>query len=515
MKNLIFKIITLVLISGFSFGLFAQTATIEDVRRREFRGISPILNESNNLVEGYYSFYITAKESKGMRNFVFALFDKNLKLIKNTSISITKRSMMDASSYNGKYFLFVFNDPLKKSIYYITVDRKGNIIKRVDETADKIRLATSDVYAADDGFFLIKPIKEKKNGYEIEKVDEQLNIQWNKKFVPEKGIISVEAIESSGDKIFVIQKVAPSILNQKSSKGELVCLASNSGDILFNYPLFDGTVTCQPSSFLIDKDKNIVVGGMYFDGERWDNVNSDGIFFLSLNELGEKVAFSTMSWKDGLQYSLKDTEGSLRIGSKPKVIFHEITQYKDGSYQVIGETFQKNLNLLPRGIADVRSAITGLYIGDMSEQGMITTLEIMDFILFNFSTEGKITSLYNLPKENTKVYLYPPYTTAGGLYLAKLLKAYGMFNFGFTIKRNNNGEDQNLLVSRNLTKKDRNIRIQNLDPKKRSEEINIPLEKKWVKGYIGVAPNTDNKICIYFYNQKEKKVSLKLESFDL
>ncbi|MCH8905989.1 MAG: hypothetical protein IH840_02780 [Candidatus Heimdallarchaeota archaeon] len=89
----------------------------------------------------------------------------------------------------------------------------------------------------------------------------------------------MEDVEAGEDRIIVIQ-ITKAKLFSKKVKAELVCLSSEEGSILYKYPLFDQEVTGIPSAFLIDKDKNVVTGGMYFNGEKWSNTNSDGIFFL-------------------------------------------------------------------------------------------------------------------------------------------------------------------------------------------------------------------------------------------
>ena len=74
MKKLIFGLL-------FLFGatnLIAQSAEIQDVRKREFRGVKPIINQVDNSIEGYYAFYVNEKVGGGMVNFVLSIFDPQL-----------------------------------------------------------------------------------------------------------------------------------------------------------------------------------------------------------------------------------------------------------------------------------------------------------------------------------------------------------------------------------------------------------------------------------------------------
>ena len=78
---------------------FAQSVEIVDVRKKEFKGVHAIVNEITKEVEGYYSFYINEKVGKGMINFVIAIFDVELKLVKKTPITISKRSVISHVPY--------------------------------------------------------------------------------------------------------------------------------------------------------------------------------------------------------------------------------------------------------------------------------------------------------------------------------------------------------------------------------------------------------------------------------
>lgn len=158
------KLLLLVLLSIVSItAIQAQSAEITNVRRREFRGVFPIINKATNEVKGYYTFYVNEKVGGGMVNFIVDIFDNELNLLKETPITITKYSSVDGAEFNGTDFLFVFNDFMKKKLTYVTMDANGEIIKQKVITEEKRYAATADVYTAQDGFFIVKPIK-KKNG---------------------------------------------------------------------------------------------------------------------------------------------------------------------------------------------------------------------------------------------------------------------------------------------------------------------------------------------------------------
>jgi hypothetical protein len=502
MKSILYLLIMAFIATGPL--VYGQTAEIRDVRKNEFRGVYPIINKMTKVPQGYYTFYVNEKEGDGMVNFIIAIYDLELKLIKQTPISITKNSTVDGSEYNGEDFLFVFNDVRKKAITYVTVDTKGDIIKRRDIIAEKMAAATADVYPSNNsGFYIVKPIKEKKWGYSVERVNRNLETQWEKRFMPEKGFVTVDAVESDEDKIIIIQNVRPAITSSKA-KAEFVCLSDATGDLLFNYSLFDGASTAQPSAFLIDKDKNIITGGMYFEGERLDGVNSDGIFFLKLSPKGEKMAYSKIDWDNGIQEVLQKSKKGISISSKPKVYFQDIAQGSDGGYQVISETFQKNIQMVSVPLKDL---ISGRFMGCMNcDDSKPVTFEVMDFMFFNFDKEGKLANMNLIEKEHTKVSVYYPYNRNGGLAMAKWVDKLGWFNYAFVTDL---PSGERLLVSSNFAYADAYIGLNTIKAGEVSQMEKIPVDKRSAKGgQLQCMRSNPGSLCISLFDKKEQIVYL-------
>jgi len=511
MRKILLLLITVVTV--ISFSAYSQTAEIHDVRKNEFRGVYPIINKQTKEPQGYYTFYVNEKAEKGMVNFMIAIFDLDLKLIKQTPITITKHSNVDGSEYNGEDFLFCFNDIRKKKITYVTVDNGGNIIKQKDVQEEKRYAATADVYPSNNGgFYIVKPIKEKKWGYSVERVDRNLNTLWEKQYMPEKGIIMVEAVESDKDKIIVIQAQREALMSRKT-KAEFICLSDKTGDQIFKYSLFDGVDTAIPTSFLVDDEKNIITGGMYFEGEKMDNTNSDGIFFLKLTPNGEKLAYDKIDWDKGIQEVIQKTQKGISISSKPKVYFQDIVQGVDGNYHIISETFQKNYQLMSSGLKD---AITGRFIGNLNSDGKPVTFEIMDFLLFDVSKNDlKLVGMNIVEKEHTKISVYPPYNGYNGLAMARIVDKFGWFNYAFTT-HTQSGNDR-ILVSSNTAISEPYIGLNTIKSGQVSTMKKIPVDKKKTKGSscVGCMRGRKGNICVYTYDKKEQTVSLYIEKIPI
>jgi len=117
MKYLLFSVMFLVL-GFFSYG---QQTEIHDVKKRNFRGVSPIMNEQTNECKGYYTYYLDEKVGKGEFRFIIRIYDLDLKLIKETPIVMAKRTTLIGSTFNGKDFLFAFRNLKDRASVYITM----------------------------------------------------------------------------------------------------------------------------------------------------------------------------------------------------------------------------------------------------------------------------------------------------------------------------------------------------------------------------------------------------------
>jgi hypothetical protein len=219
------------------------------------------------------------------------------------------------------------------------------------------------------------------------------------------------------------------------------------------------------------------------------------------------MASKKQSWDNGIQKAIKDVaKKSVAISSKPKVYFHSIVQGADGGYQIIGETFRKNLALANVALSD---AITGRFIGDMNANingNNPVTFEVMDFIIFNYDNNGTLTNVNIIEKEHTKVSCYYPYQGYGGLALARAVAKFGFFNYAFMMTMPDS--KQEFLVSANFSKNPY-IGFNTIVAGEVSQQKSIPVDKRTIKGGgIGVMPAQPGNVGVYIYDKKEQTVLL-------
>lgn len=510
MKKNFILLALLALVSTFAF---AQTAQITGVSKKEFRGVKPILNK------GYYTFYVNEKASKGMVEFMLEIYDLDLKMIKKTPILITKNSAMIGGEFNGRDFLFAFSDPVKKQNTFASIDMDGNIIKQEVRQNKKMATAgTTQIFPSMDGegFFVTQLVKEKKWGYSVEKLDRNLSALWEKTTSNDKGIVMIEAAEAGNGKLVLVTAERPSMLSNKVF-GKIVCIDGGTGKLQYEQPLYDGQRTGIPSAIMIDSEGNVVTAGMYFDGEKWDATNSDGVFFMKLSSAGKKLMYNHVDWDKGIQDKLKATSRKFAIGSKPKVLFHEIIEAGNDGYQVIAETFRKTMK------AGTMLAMAGG--GNSSDVPWGFT--VMDYVIFNYDKNGEPNYIDKIEKPYKSGYVPGSIANMGGVSLAYYMKKYKMFTYEFTTKLKDT--DKQVIVYTNfedagLGNGTPYIGVSTLQMGKESVTNKMPLSKKLAKFTTGGNPedmrtgaiqSKPGYVCMYYYDKKTETINLALEELKL
>lgn len=521
------KITTIFLALFISMLGFAQDVIIEDVNGREFKGVKALIDPTTNEAKGYYTFYRLEKKGKGIATFNLGLYDNDLKLIKNVTYDVNKFTIISSSVFNGKDFMFIFDEP-GKSMKYATVSMTGEKIADKAMEAQKRWFASTMVYPAEGGFFIVDALKEKDEegkrlGYKIAKVDNKLNQIWEAKYAPESGMNYVENIKSVNDKLYVIHGESAKVVFSMNAKMKvdksLKCINSTDGKEMFSYKLFDGTHTTEPTSYFLEENGNVALGGMFFEGQKQSSKNSDGVFFTLLDAKGTQLSSAKYPWDGELQGLMKKSKKGFKIGGKPKAYFHKIVKSNDGKYQIISELFMKSVRVVPGGTAGtamkVGMAASGRMIGSFSNENgeFLTTLEVMDLMIFEFDAKAALTGVNVVEKEHTKVFLGEPYTGMTGLAVADVVNDFGFFNYKFTY---NNGTEEFMVLS-NFTKKDPHIGFVKMDGVMSADENypRIPFKFQPKKGRLMVSKGSNNRVMISAYDKKADQIWMYLDNIKL
>ncbi len=433
MKKMTYQVLAICIAILFIKNLSAQNITLEDVSSRSFSGVHVMEGK------GYYTFYFGEKtETKGMANFVLELFDLNLNHTKTVTIEMTKFSELSGSAFSDNTFLFSFADQMKKTATWVTIDENGNTIDKKVEEDIKMSLLSPDnyptIYPIGNGeFVVIKPIKEKKIGYNLERIDAHFNAKYETSYSPEKGSFKVLDSEVKDNKIFVLKEFKPSILT-RDFENKIICYDLATGTETYSYNLFDGQDSGFPFILKAGDNGTVTTSGMFFKGDKFDGKNSDGIFYLTLDAEGKEQAYGKTSWKF-VQDLIKGDFSSALIGGKTKVLVEDIITHDDGTYSILGETFRKseNPNMVGNNLMKASLGMGSNTAGTSGNQD-VDGFTIMDFVLFNYNKAGVLTGLDKIEKPTKDLIIKGEVANWNALSVALFLKKADIFTYQYQVK---------------------------------------------------------------------------------
>jgi hypothetical protein len=376
-----------------------------------------------------------------MANYVLSLYDKDMKLIKTTELEITKYSELAGSAFSGKYFLFVFADATKKTRSTFILDNQGNVSNQKVEKDVPARLLTAenfpDIHVLNEAeFLLVRAEKDKKFGYQIERVDTSLNTKWAKTYVPEKGIWSIEDSKMGNGTLYLLRDEKPNALWGDKHRYAVQGINIENGELLFTTELSRDGDMGFPSFIRVGTDGTVATGGMYFNDGNYDEKNSDGFFFALINGDGSMRSFMKSDWKK-VRDEYKDAWVNEFIGGKTRILVEDVLIKKDGTYMIIAEAFRKSMNPSNTGGGDegilrkaskLQTSGLGGFISSKPDNGE-RGFTVMDFVFMNFDNQGKFTGISKVSKTSSEAVIRGSLARMPALAMAQALSKRKFFSY--------------------------------------------------------------------------------------
>ena len=505
----------------FTASIFAQSIQIDNVKGRKFNGVKPILDNKGESVSGYYTYYMVEKGDKGMRTLEFSIIDKEVTKVTKTNIDLHRTSTLNNTVFNGKNFLISYDDRKNKQIVFTTLDLDGNVVATDKISAEKRRTAFSVVYPAanGEGFYVVRPalVKNRVRGHYLEKIDNNLKVQWKIEDVTEKGYIGIATLVNNKDRVVVWREHGSGI---KKLNPQIVCYDAATGKEIFSRNGFDGESTIMYNQIRIDDENNIVCGGPYVDGAKYKVVNNTGVYLLKLSKDGKEDFYTKIVTKTEIQPLLKAVSKGAALGSKDKLWIEDVV-FDGDEIVVISEMFRKNFNPKPMAFQTPRDLITGKWIGDINYRdqngkAQKVTFEIMDYILFKFTTNGELKKIKPIAKDQyNKLTVYYPYVGLYGMSMAAVVDRLGWFDYSFTTELADG--ERVMVCSNNAEARKPQVFTYGLKGNFTKSEINLKQDAKvnldeGRVSYFKVMRNEGSKIGVAYYQRKLKRITVNVES---
>ena len=430
--------------------LNAQSVQIDEATRDGFDGLRKMSND------GYYIQFATEWTEglkKGSAKVRIIMMDNELNITNDVWVT-TRRGNIDDVAFNGENFMVMVSGQ-DRSRTFMIIDKEGKTVaeKVLEKQKGTFWNSTTRKRAGyilpvdESDFLVITFLKESRVGYSITRYNNELDILYSKEQIPEKKKLYPTDFFIEGDRLNVLEFITPDLSDY--FEYHVASFDLNTGNEVYKQRLQQpGEKTSGYATFIKNGgDGKVMTGGMYFDGQRVQEANSDG-FFAAVIEPDGNTKFSFTDWKN-VKSDLKDEGTSGLLGGKTKTFMHDIAVNADGSFTLIGETYRKG-DADMAGNKNKTLAVAGK-LGGIGGKGSNDELDIAvtvsGFALMNFSKEGSFTSVdkiierptITIIKNTTDPEDLPTSGQRKGLNVANILNNNGYFPYRFVAE---NGDDK-------------------------------------------------------------------------
>lgn len=436
-QNVFTTALLLVLFLTVSLTSSAQELMLKDATMEGFKGVKKMGND------GYYVQFIESiKLLKKEKTIRVALINNNLEAISEFIITLMPSEDIEDVGYNGGNFMIATKHKSKRYRVFRIMDKGGNELAKKTFEDVKARFLKKDISVipvdASD-FLVLNYVKEDQIGYSLERYNNKLDLLYTESNIPDKKMLYPVDYEVAGNILYVMENMTQGTdYFQYSISGFDIV----SGKKLFTKSLDDAEAKVNGlATFLRVSEKgDAITGGMYFNGNRIQEANSDG-FFGALVDREGNLRMGHKDWKD-VKDQIDNAGLGAMWGGKTKTLLQDVVTYEDGTFSIIGENFR-------RGDADLAGDGNKL-MGSVTKIGKMASTEdeikeeavtVSDFIIFDFDVTSKFQGIRYVEKPPVVTIIKPTADendkpTADdwkGMELANVLNNHGYFPYRFTV----------------------------------------------------------------------------------
>ena len=498
----------------------AQSKTFDDVYSAKLRNMGPIIK--NKMVQGYYMFYKVDKVDRKNNEYLLQILDANLNVVGSKKIIDSKNIVLLEATYNGQSIMMKFFDRREKSVDYRNYDQNAELVYKKTRKLDRRwelalynnagtqeEITNTTLFPVlNNGFVEYATKKEKKMGYEIKYFPNSKEEKaWTKGSSSESKEHETATFIGANENIILSQITKQkSLFNTKSISYYLQARDTKTAKRIFNKELTDSRYELAVLNAYLKEDGSeeiAVLGQFYPKGSSTVKSKSLGLFSFVYDKEGKILHKNFAQWvKDIGEFVAVNDKG--KIEDVGYVYFHEIVQTADGKIYAIGETFRRTASAL--GIASV--ALGG--------GGSVTKIVIEDIAIFEFSSTFELQGVQFFEKSKNHAELGDGGDFTRIMVLARMLDAYGWFDYSFTQRSSDNNE---FLVGYVDYEKNKNTKNQLIFGAIARADGEYSIDKIPIKvGFWGakqrIFPAKPGYVMFTEYNRKEKKLDMHLEKLN-
>ena len=309
------RILLFVLMATINLNAFTQSVDFTGLKKIKMKNMQPIM--VNNVVQGYYAFFLVDKASSKSNNYRLCILDNNLNETHKVNFIKPETTSLVEGEYNGSHFCFFYYDTKAKSQTLEMRDETGKKTGSYRLDAKKENLAFSET---EDSPVTQSLIAVPNKGFVVVKYDKNTGYQTSLIFIDNAGKKVWESEKASPDaKSWDTQYVLYSdenyVLSQTTTRAKALSAkgmktyikiynitdGSEEGEIELN----TGRHALSPYGANYDPISNqILLYGEYYMRDKKGNMdikNKVGFFISKYKPNGELVKEGYTSWEKDIK----------------------------------------------------------------------------------------------------------------------------------------------------------------------------------------------------------------------
>lgn len=471
----------------------AQSKEFDNVIEEKLQNTVTIKN--NNNIVGYALFYKVDVMKKAAL-YRLEILDENLKSIGSNEFEGSKELQLQNALYESEHILLAFNDIEKKDGYqkFVKVfDLKGKETGLVPYEPEKVKKGMFGAVAAAEmgaiyngvnniegkGFVVVYQSKAKTGGADIQVIDKNGKLKWEKNISAEKGDRMDLYLTATTPDALIFFSINRAGIMASDSKNFLIGVDPENGKELYRKSMEINQLAWEPMLFKTDKDNNYkMISSLSHEEDKFYSANPIGFNIANFNaktgeiKLDKNFMFETeLSKIMTMKSESKSENGYIKM--------HDICLMSDGSKVLVGEFF--------------RRAMSATSIGDL--------------FLLRIDSKNNPVSLDKIEKKVDRVFSIADGLSVG--VLTRVLTIDGSFGYLYT-DEDMDTNNRTVIANGTFNGESYGTTAITFDEKKGFKQKKFIIEKD-KKDKVYIRRGKPGHLLVMKYNAKEKKISLNLE----
>lgn len=497
----------------------AQEMSINNVRRFRLRNNGAIVE--NNVLKGYYYFFMKEHDDAKTNIYTVGLYDDNLNKALTFDIKKPRAVRLLEVVYNTNSFMLIFYN--NRQVEYETYDNTGKatgstIVEKVSVyEADRINQALMNEEVdnittfpiGNTGFVRSNWERKKKQGFDVEAMDNNAKRLWIYKSNPESDLLEFGDIMEVTSRYVAVSVLKKNNIFAKAYDTYFLLLDAKTGKKLFEMPMKDkneGELSLLNCFTDEDNGQVTMVGEYYKPGDEVLKDKSLGLFIKIVDEAGKEIKYQKYGWAKEVVKLRKSTGDDEK--DKTSLCFQRLFKSNNGHLYAVAEEYRKTVS----GLGVAANILNGGN-GSGTSNFQIT---ITDMVLIEFDETMKMIAYTQIPKKKTRCQLPEGAGWYSPPYLAAMVKSYGAFDYCFTSA--NKTDDQYHVVYTDFDREksdgsraDKMIGVITVKDAK-TGTTRIPIDTDAT--YYGINPAKSGYLMVTEYFRKKKMLSSHLEKIE-